>query len=188
MGLAATAQPTVLRAATAPAAGLATHRMPMQPAVPQARPMTQPPAPRVMPDPALVEPEIVVATPGPVMTDAVSEETAYVPRQIPPHLRQPLRPQPQPAKPQPSGRNGGLFAEPSRAEPPPPPRRSLFGIMTGAFRGHAQASAAQAGDEPAARAEPALYEAPEPMRPSVRQAVSDDIGIDIPAFLRRQTS
>jgi len=98
----------------------------------------------------------------------------------------------------------GMFAASGRTTPaaaaagaaPSPrahtPRPSLFGIVTGAIRRNlpgGQASAAEAVSVP--RAEKTLPEhAPEPEREraSVRLAASEDIGLDIPAFLRRQSS
>ena len=85
----------------------------------------------------------------------------------------------------------GLFAPPPSAAPsesppaaiPPAPRNSLFGIVTGAIR-RTMPSAAPSGE--AARAEPQLPPAVE--APSVRPASPEEIGLDIPAFLRRQSS
>ncbi len=80
----------------------------------------------------------------------------------------------------------GLFAEPAKAAAPavvPVARKSLFGIVTGAIRGNLS---------PAPVAPPDRHEAPEhrqePVRANVRQAAGDEMGIDIPAFLRRQSS
>jgi len=97
----------------------------------------------------------------------------------------------------------GMFAASGRTAPAAaaagsaPPRAhtarpSLFGIVTGAIRRNlpgGQPSAAEAASAP--RAEKSLPEhAPEPEREraSVRLAASEDIGLDIPAFLRRQSS
>ena len=102
------------------------------------------------------------------------------------------RPQPRPAAAAPAARppaRSGLFAEPGSPVPPPAaapapaPRNSLFGIVTGAIRGRA-APAAPAAETP--RAEPMMTQA-EP-RASVRQAPTEEMGLDIPAFLRRQSS
>ncbi|MEJ0016299.1 MAG: cell division protein FtsZ [Acetobacteraceae bacterium] len=89
----------------------------------------------------------------------------------------------------------GLFAEAPRpvnasasmlpaAEPPRP---SLFSTVTGAFRRRQSGAPAEA---PApVRAEPALQEPRiEQPRASVRQTAGDEVGLDIPAFLRRQSS
>ena len=80
----------------------------------------------------------------------------------------------------------GLFAEQPASAPTvqaTPPRNSLFGIVTGAIRGRA---APQPAPE-APRAEPALPSHSEPA-PSVRPAQTEEMGLDIPAFLRRQSS
>ena len=78
----------------------------------------------------------------------------------------------------------GLFAEhsrPAESQPAPQPARgSLFGIVTGAIRRNSHA---------AERAEAAMAEPrPEPVRASVRQTGGEEMGLDIPAFLRRQSS
>ena len=79
----------------------------------------------------------------------------------------------------------GLFAETAKpaSDAIPVPRKSLFGIVTGAIRGHALSASAT----PPVRAE---QQEPrqEPARANVRQAGGDEMGIDIPAFLRRQSS
>ncbi len=99
---------------------------------------------------------------------------------------------------QPASR-GGLFAEPTRAAaavPPAPagaePRPSLFRSVTGRLRntlGSVQAPAPVA-EAPAARPVEASVQEhrPEPARASVRQAAGEEMGLDIPAFLRRQSS
>ena len=97
-------------------------------------------------------------------------------------------------------RHGGssLFAAPAHAAGAEPARRSLFGVVTGAFRGR------HAAPEPApapVRAEPALHAtrqqvapvraemAHEPQQRASVQPMGDEMtGLDIPAFLRRQTS
>ena len=202
-GPAAMMQPNALRQTSAP-------RMPMpqvgtgQAAIGQTAPgqtslgVQHAPIPqsalKIAPSPATtpVQPQ---AEPSPAY-DTELDETPSAPRQIPAHLQQPLRPQvsaPTPQKARPATRAAGLFAEPPRAEqtvPPPPPRRSLFGIVTGAIRGsHATAPAAEQAEHPHARVEPLLEEhESEPLRANVRQAGGDEMGIDIPAFLRRQSS
>ncbi len=103
-----------------------------------------------------------------------------------------LRPRPQPTQasqpgPARAGASGrGLFAESPATPPPAPapaPRNSLFGIVTGAIRGKpAPVPAAET-----ARSEPALPSQTEPA-PSVRPAQTEEMGLDIPAFLRRQSS
>ena len=101
-------------------------------------------------------------------------------------------PQPTPrVAPQPVGR--GLFAEAPRptaapAVPQPtaePARPSLFSTVTGAFR---RRTGVPALGEAPARQEPMMETRPEPVRASVRPATTDDAALDIPAFLRRQSS
>ncbi len=76
-----------------------------------------------------------------------------------------------------------LFNEaPAGPVPPAPPRSSLFGIVTGAIRSRLPAAAPES-----ARSEPAAPAVAAPAA-SVRPAVTEEMGLDIPAFLRRQTS
>ncbi|MBV9538821.1 MAG: cell division protein FtsZ [Acidisphaera sp.] len=80
-----------------------------------------------------------------------------------------------------------LFAEAGKGDAPPL-RKSLFGIVTGAIRGGTSASGPTA---PAATAGPTVRTEPtvgEPARASVRPTAGEEMGIDIPAFLRRQSS
>ncbi|HLY90952.1 MAG TPA: cell division protein FtsZ [Acetobacteraceae bacterium] len=89
-----------------------------------------------------------------------------------------------------------LFAEPRRpagdpAAPqvaPESTRPSLFSTVTGAFRRRQHPGAV----EPAApvRAEPVVQAVAraEPPQASVRQTAGEEVGLDIPAFLRRQSS
>ena len=69
--------------------------------------------------------------------------------------------------------------------------RSLFGIVTGAIRrvqGQGQApSAGEPEVQDSARNEPLLAGRAEPL-PVAQPSASDEMGLDIPAFLRRQTS
>ena len=76
-----------------------------------------------------------------------------------------------------------LFSEAPAAPPPPSgARNSLFGIVTGAIR----RSMPHAAHEPA-RSEPAAPASSAPAA-TVQPAVTEEMGLDIPAFLRRQTS
>jgi cell division protein FtsZ len=85
----------------------------------------------------------------------------------------------------------GLFAaEPRQAAAPVPSapagesRPSLFSTVTGAFR-----RKASTGEPAATRLEPMMHEpVPEPPRAQVRPAGGEEMGLDIPAFLRRQSS
>ncbi len=80
-------------------------------------------------------------------------------------------------------RTVGLYATPNHpaAAPAPAPARGLFGLVTGAMR----RSPAPPAPEPLAavtpQAAPPRYSAPAP-------AAVDEAGLDIPAFLRRQSS
>jgi cell division protein FtsZ len=106
---------------------------------------------------------------------------------------------PRSAAPAPQHARGGLFADPNRgpvvalpAGVPAEPRPSLFRAVTGRLRNSLAAAGAPAAPaEPAQpRAEPAAQEhRPEPApRASVRQAAGEEMGLEIPAFLRRQSS
>jgi cell division protein FtsZ len=91
----------------------------------------------------------------------------------------------------------GLFADPPTAEEQPAPalqgadaaRPSLFGTVTGVFRrrspGPVAAEAQTARVEPVVSAEQRPESAPRPM---VRPVAGDEMGIEIPTFLRRQSS
>ncbi len=133
---------------------------------------------------------------APVLPQAVAtaeqDAVAYTPAEM-----QQSRPKPAPAAapgPAPAQRpfvapRAGLFTEAPPSAPaqpvqaPAPARNSLFGIVTGAIRGR---SAPVAAPEPQ-RAEPSLASQPEG-GPSVRPAPAEEMGLDIPAFLRRQSS
>ncbi len=89
------------------------------------------------------------------------------------------------AEPRVAGQRPGGSAEAGRSEPPPP-RKTLFGIVTGAIRGtpvHAPAA-----EPPAATVRQEASGSGEQARPNVRPTVGEEMGIDIPAFLRRQSS
>jgi cell division protein FtsZ len=90
-----------------------------------------------------------------------------------------------------------LFTDPSRPVSANAPvqqatessRPSLFSTVTGAFRRRHQPLGAPSAAAPT-RAEPVVHEQrPEPPRPMVQQTAADEVtGLDIPAFLRRQSS
>jgi cell division protein FtsZ len=87
--------------------------------------------------------------------------------------------------------HSGLFAEPSSPaqSAPDPARPSLFSTVTGAFRRRQHHAPAESTTPPPVRAEPPAQEPrAEPPRASVRQTAGDEVGLDIPAFLRRQSS
>ncbi|HTI83586.1 MAG TPA: cell division protein FtsZ [Acetobacteraceae bacterium] len=90
-----------------------------------------------------------------------------------------------------------LFAEPPRqgngataAPAPEAARPSLFSTVTGAFRRRQHPAVAATEPNPPVRAEPVMQQAPraEPPQASVRQTAGEEVGLDIPAFLRRQAS
>jgi len=61
--------------------------------------------------------------------------------------------------------------------------------VTGRLRNTLTGAANPPAEPNQPRAEPQMHEAkPEPVRASVRPAASEDMGLDIPAFLRRQSS
>ncbi len=83
----------------------------------------------------------------------------------------------------------GLFSEPPRAQPEPAPQssRSLFGIVTGALRRGGAAPLATAdlpGAEPR-RVEPQIEQVAAPAAST--RPTGEESGLDIPAFLRRQS-
>ena len=102
-----------------------------------------------------------------------------------------------PPRTAPPASRAGLFAEAPRgaaaqaAQHPAPEaiRPSLFSTVTGAFRRRLPVAVAAA--EPAApvRAEPMVQPTrAEGPQASVRQTAGEEVGLDIPAFLRRQSS
>jgi len=162
-----------------------------------------------MPAPAPVMSATLLRQPAPQMVavaDVMSEtapmmeaQTASPPLHAP--IAAPLQSVPDtggappPARPPLTASRAGLFAEPSRSvpvaaqQPAEPARPSLFSTVTGAFRRRNQPAAPVA--EPAQmRSEPVAQEHhAEPPRASVRQTAGDEVaGLDIPAFLRRQSS
>jgi cell division protein FtsZ len=87
-----------------------------------------------------------------------------------------------------AAQHGGLFApEPQGSAAPhhEAPRRNIFQAVTGRLRNTLGGAAPASAQNGANRADPVMHE-PEPPRPSVRQAASDEMALEIPAFLRRQ--
>ena len=172
----------------APAAQPMHVAQPMPTAAPMhvAQPMPMQATPSFAPAPMHQVPAPVSLMGAPVLPQQADAEPAgmQVPAEPPRPRPLPVQMAPQPAAPRPAGASRGLFAEASSAPPPPAaPRNSLFGIVTGAIRGKPAAPPAAE----AARAEPALPSQMEPA-PSVRPAQTEEMGLDIPAFLRRQSS
>ena len=124
---------------------------------------------------------------APVLPPAAEQDAA------PAHAAQPApgpdlaRPRPAPnALPRPAA-GRGLFAEPSHPAPTPAPaapRNSLFSLVTGAMRSR---TAHPAAVEPQ-RSEPAMPHYADDTAPVVSQPQTEEMGLDIPAFLRRQSS
>ncbi len=106
----------------------------------------------------------------------------------------PVRPAvaPAPARAPLAARASGLFAEaaaptPDTAFTPEPIRPSLFGTVTGVLlRRRAGVVAIQ--ETHAARVEPVVTERAEPPAATVRAVAGEEMGIEIPTFLRRQSS
>jgi hypothetical protein len=188
------AQPAVLRAPAPPPPPAA--RAPLPGARPQTGYTLQSPAPAAAPryaPPAQPAPQALQPHPDPEVGSY--EQTGYADPQaarqaLPQRPQQPQRPAQRPVEPRIPGRSATLFAEPPPAQPQAPapaPRTSLFGRVTGAFRGHqAEAPPPALPPQPTYRAETQEYR--EPPRASVRQASGEEGAIDIPAFLRRQSS
>ncbi len=130
---------------------------------------------------------------APTVPQAAAAPDAEPASYAPVEAQQAARPRPAAAPQQPTRPfvppRAGLFTEAQPSAPaqpvqaPPPPRNSLFGIVTGAIRGRGAAAPAP---EPQ-RAEPSLNGHAEGAA-SVRPAQTDEMGLDIPAFLRRQSS
>jgi cell division protein FtsZ len=90
-------------------------------------------------------------------------------------------PAPVTAGPRPVRASSSLFAEPPAAPTyAEPPWRSIFQSVTGRLR--------HTLTPPAGAPEPATPRPDDNPRASVRQAVGEEVGLDIPAFLRRQSS
>ncbi|MBV1836714.1 cell division protein FtsZ [Acetobacter estunensis] len=93
-----------------------------------------------------------------------------------------------------SSPRAGLFTDTSRPAQPQPRApepvqqpRSLFGLMTGVLRRPAPEPQAKPAPQASAPQVNAAPRAPQPASPTVRPAQTDDGGLDIPAFMRRQS-
>jgi cell division protein FtsZ len=96
----------------------------------------------------------------------------------------------------PARQRSNLFAEAAaqpeqaaQAAASEPPRHTLFEAVTGVF-GRRRPSPAHPMDQAQTRVEPTIPSEPrpEPARASVRAVVGEETGIEIPTFLRRQSS
>jgi cell division protein FtsZ len=167
--------------------------MPQRP-VPQLRtpPMHQTSAmPRPTQSPVPAEPERAPAM-------VAREEAHDYPEVVTATAARPVQPQPRPtpaaprttsrfAEPRVAGQRSAMFSEPPKTEPSP--RRTLFGIVTGAIRGTPVPPPAVEPAPTVQRQDPSAHaERPEATRANVRPTAGDEMGIDIPAFLRRQSS
>ncbi len=146
----------------------------------QAEPQTiQPlraPAGDVSPSLTLSMPPVALPQAAPVLTTTPQQPAPQVsaPRPGAPVM-------PPPMVPNPAARgSSGLFAQPTHPTPPPAHRSGLFGLVTGAMRRNSAPAPEAAPPVPVAPPTP-RYSAPPP-------AAADEAGLDIPAFLRRQSS
>jgi|GEM_PF-417987 len=164
-------------------------------AQPQAQPAglrTAPQPQPVMAPPPAAEP--IVAQPALLMRDVevISDDEPAPRRQIPEHLQKPLKPETaKPARPAGSGLFNLAPEKKAEVAPPTGQRRSLFNIVTGAIRGglplagghHAEAVPQQTPHAPVV--------AEESLTTTTRTASrsgAEEAGIEIPTFLRRQSS
>ncbi len=158
-----------------------------------AAPARYPTGPLGAPNAPVAQPMALHPTaPAPAMAPSAAPMAAPVslaPAALAPAPQAPVAPRTElPAAPLPRpvaapARSGGLFndaREPGRPEAAP--RNSLFGIVTGAIRRSIPSAPAAAPAAPVAAA------APQPPAPQARPAATDEMGLDIPAFLRRQPS
>jgi cell division protein FtsZ len=125
------------------------------------------------------------------MPDGTIEMMAAAPQAVAHSAVQPTAPAAMPLRAQQGGTGGSELFAPgptAGAGHAEPSRPSIFSQVTRSIRRHLPATqpASQAGAAPA-RSEPAFQEQ-QPARASVRQTAGEEVGLDIPAFLRRQSS
>jgi cell division protein FtsZ len=114
----------------------------------------------------------------------VIDDTPLPRRPIPEHLRQPVGGAGRGRAARPA--SGGLFADPPAQAAPR--RSSLFGIVTGVFRGAPATGAEPAPPPVAAQPQPAQDYRQEPPAVEPQAPSNGERELDIPTFLRRQTS
>jgi cell division protein FtsZ len=148
---------------------------------------------------------VAAAEPSPVMAEMAAEATAptmHIAAVQGTQHASPAVPLRTPTAVPAQSRPAGLFADslrpantpPVQAAPPPtaePQRPSLFSQVTGAFRRRTAPGLHVAAETPMPRREPAVVEPASRVeqRPMVRQATTgEEVGLEIPAFLRRQSS
>jgi cell division protein FtsZ len=171
------------------AAVMAAQAMPqpVQAAVMSATPLRQPAVQMRAQVEPITEGNAALEVQPPVQPVAVPAQSAVMPAQPASVARAIPIPAQKPAS--------GLFTEarPTAAPAALPPvpeqsRSSLFTTVTGAFR--RRVTSPQAAEAATPRHEPALHSEPRPEAPraSVRLAGGEETTLEIPAFLRRQTS
>ena len=164
---------------------------------PSAPPVPAPVSPQPQPAPVQLltprpapEPVIAPAEPMPV------QAAVQGPVQTTPQPRAPYVPPAPMARPQSAPRTSAIFSEPAQSPvpmapasaPQTSPARSLFGMMTRGMRGR------PAGEQPAAgpqRPEPSFQDGVVPNQAASAQTqpqAQSDEALEIPAFLRRQSS
>jgi cell division protein FtsZ len=163
-----------------------------------AMPMPQPIPLPIHASVALAMPAAAAPAPAPMMTlNPLRQPTPQMTMvaEASPMMESLVVTQPMVAPAPPASRTSLFNPEPARSVAPSPvpqpaadpTRPSLFSTVTGAFRRRPQGAPAA---EPPARVEPPVLQEPrlEQPRASVRQTAGDEVGLDIPAFLRRQSS
>jgi len=154
------------------------------------------PAPVVLPSslrPSVPQP-VATADAGAEVRGGVAEAApSGAPTPFPMAPRPSAGPVPGAARPR-----SGLFAEQAPAPMPEAvgapaaeaARPSLFGTVTGVFRRRPVSGADAVHDQPTGRVEPMIAAEPRPEHPraSVRPVAGEEMGIEIPTFLRRQSS
>jgi cell division protein FtsZ len=119
--------------------------------------------------------------------------THIEPNATPPAVHAPVRLTPAGVRPAAAARSGGLFTEPPQdaapvASVPELARPSLFGTVTGVLLRRRAGGSLNTAGPAVPRVEPVVAEQrPEPS-PTVRTVAGDEVGIEIPTFLRRQSS
>jgi len=137
-------------------------------------------------EPAVMQPLRAPSAGATVLTDITPTPGSFTPPVTAPQTApQVAAPRPgTPVMPPPVMPRAGstLFATPN--QPPAPHRTGLFGLVTGAMRRPAPPAPEPGPPQPLAATSPA----PAPRYVPPAPAAADEAGLDIPAFLRRQSS